>query len=77
MQIHVSVFGLFGVGAGRYRVDPAFVPGVASREAFHGKYTASDYAVCFDSFLGITGAAGIKAAMVTEEWTDAEFIAAD
>ena len=65
------------VWVGRDGVFSPFVPGVASCHPKQCQIASFDNAMCVDRLLGIGGAAGIEAAIITHEGAEASLVARD
>jgi len=53
--------------AGGDGIDSTFVPWVALAQALQGKIASFYYTMCGNGILGITGTAGVKTAVVSQE----------
>ena len=58
----------------RYRIDAARMPGMAFAQSFSGKQAAAQCAVDNDRLLCVLRAAGIKAAMLSQQRADSQLV---
>lgn len=64
---------MFGISGG-HRIDPAFMPWMALTQPANGEVAPFYDPVFCDGFLRITGAGGVKAAMVAQKRTDQQLV---
>lgn len=63
-------------GVLRYRIQPARMPRMALAQALRRQKAAFDRAVFVNRFDSVSGAGGVKTAILAKEWADAQLVCA-
>jgi len=65
------------VRAGRHGINATLVPGVTLAQTTQGEVTAPENPVSSNRIPGIGGTTWVEAAAISQQWTQAGFIAVD